>query len=235
MVFKDDHDRSHFLGALAEAQRRTDWTCFAYCLMGNHYHLLLQAPEDGLRKGMHHINSSHAIRFNLRHEQTGCVFERRYQARLVEDWEHGMEAVRYIALNPVRAGLCRHAADWRWSSYRATAGLERAAAGVDADAALHWFNGDRAAFVAAVAAASGQPERPPLLDVLQDGRPERLRIARRLYGYTQAEMAEALAVSTATVSRRINQLEFRAGREITGVCNFTPGAELPRCRRDWRG
>lgn len=100
----------------AQAVKR-QWACHAFCLMGNHYHLLLQAPEGDLSAGMRAIGLGYAKVFNHVYERVGHVFQSRFRAVAVERDEHVLELARYIALNPVRAGLVRRPEDWRWSSY----------------------------------------------------------------------------------------------------------------------
>ncbi len=92
----------------------------AYCLMSNHYHLLIETPEPNIANGMQWLNSTYAHRFNEKYERIGHLFQRRYARRLIVDDEHLREVIRYIPLNPVRAGLCKRPEDWPWSSYRAT-------------------------------------------------------------------------------------------------------------------
>jgi putative transposase len=121
-VFLDDLDRRRFLAVLAKVVGEHGWLCPAYCLMTNHFHLLVQTPDPDLAVGMHHVNSAYANYFNRRHDHVGHLFQARYGAAVVEREAHLLEACRYIVLNPVRAGLCRRPSGWRWSSYRATAG-----------------------------------------------------------------------------------------------------------------
>jgi putative transposase len=97
----------------------------AYCLMTNHYHLLLESPEPNLATGMHRQLGAFAQWFNERYDVEGHVFERRYQSELAKDDAHLVELVRYVVLNPVRAGICSHPVEYRWSSYRATMGIGR--------------------------------------------------------------------------------------------------------------
>jgi len=174
----------------------------AFCLMTNHYHLLVELTAPRLSVGMQVLNTTHAVRFNRRHEGAGHVFDARFHSTLVDDMDYGQEVVRYIALNPVRAGLCDRPEQWPWSSYPAAAGLARAALGVTPDAALRWFGGDRAALVSSVVGGIDSPSRPPLSELLI-GTGHGLRRARRLYGYTQAELAAFLGVSQPTISRRM--------------------------------
>jgi len=121
-IFLDDHDRELFLEIVEEVVGRLGWRCVAYCLMTNHYHLLVETPEPNLAGGLRHLNSVYARRFNRRHRRRDHLFGERYSAILVERDAHLLEVARYVVLNPVRAGLCRTAGGWAWSSYRATAG-----------------------------------------------------------------------------------------------------------------
>jgi len=123
-LYFDGIDYAAWLRILSRAVERFEWRCHAYCLMPNHFHLLLELTEATLAAGMRHLNGSYAQRINTRYDRTGHVFEGPYSADLVESDEHFLAASRYIVLNPVRAGLCVDPADWPWSSFRATAGLE---------------------------------------------------------------------------------------------------------------
>ncbi|MGA9333727.1 MAG: transposase [Rudaea sp.] len=122
-IYLDDGDREGFLELLGEVCDRSGWVCHAYCLMGNHYHLLLETQEPTLARGMRQLNGVYTQRFNRRHRRVGHVFQGRYKAILVQKDSYLLELARYIVLNPVRAGMVRSARDWRWSSYRATAGM----------------------------------------------------------------------------------------------------------------
>ena len=122
-IFRDDADRLAFLDVLARVLDRFGWLCLAYCLMGNHYHLLVETPRPNLARGMRQLNGVYAQRFNRRHNRVGHLTQGRYGAVLVEGDEHLLAVASYIVRNPVRAKLCAHAEEWRWSSYRATLGL----------------------------------------------------------------------------------------------------------------
>jgi putative transposase len=122
-IFRDDVDRRSLLERLAENVEDFSWRLHAYVLMGNHYHLLLETPEPNLSRGMHRLNAAYSQRFNRRHERVGHLFQGRFKAILVEKERHLLELVRYVVLNPVRAGLVRDPAAWPWSNYCATAGL----------------------------------------------------------------------------------------------------------------
>ena len=126
LIFLDDDDRTWFLTVLTRLVKRESWLCLAYCLMSNHYHLVLRVSEATLSRGMGWLNGLYAQAFNKRHKRRGHLFDSRYRLTFIETEEHLAEACRYAVLNPVRAGLCTHPDDWVWSSYRATAGLDRA-------------------------------------------------------------------------------------------------------------
>lgn len=121
-LFFDDADEESFLHTLARVVADCRWLCHAYCLMGNHYHLVLETPRPNLALGMRRLNSTYAQAFNQRRARVGHVFQGRYKAILVEKEAHLLEVCRYVVLNPVRARLCATAAEWSSSSYRATAG-----------------------------------------------------------------------------------------------------------------
>ncbi len=91
--------------------------------MTDHYHLLVETPHGGLSRGMQYLNGVYTERFNRRHGRVGHLFQGRFTAILVKKESHLLEVARYVVLNPVRAGMVRDPGDWRWSSYRATAGL----------------------------------------------------------------------------------------------------------------
>ena len=124
LIFRDEKDRLAFLDTLARTVDRWNWMVHAYCLMGNHYHLLIETPEPNLSRGMRQINGEYTQAFNRRHHRVGHLFQGRFKAILVEKESHLLELCRYVVLNPVRARGMKVSApeDWRWSSYRATAG-----------------------------------------------------------------------------------------------------------------
>lgn len=122
-VFVSDEDRRRFLALLGHVVDRYGWRLYAYCLMDNHYHLALSTPEPNLGVGMGRLNQLYVQWFNHRHDRTGHLFARRYWSTVLESDAHMVAVIRYIATNPVRAGLCERPRDWPWSSAPATAGL----------------------------------------------------------------------------------------------------------------
>jgi REP element-mobilizing transposase RayT len=121
-IFADDADCSRFLIVLASVVERYRVRCHAYCLMGNHYHLLLETPDANLSAAMRQLNGVYTQRFNRRHERCGHLLQGRFGAHVVDAQAYLHEVCRYIVLNPVRASLVSHPGDWIWSSFRATAG-----------------------------------------------------------------------------------------------------------------
>jgi REP element-mobilizing transposase RayT len=123
-IFLNRTDRVAFLNLLKETVERFEWICHAYCLMDNHYHLLIETPRANLSRGMRHLNAVYTQGFNRRHDLVGHVLQGRFKSILVERDRHLLELTRYVVLNPIRAGFVRSPDLWPWSSYKATAGLE---------------------------------------------------------------------------------------------------------------
>jgi REP element-mobilizing transposase RayT len=125
VIYEDDFERRVFLSLLAECVRRFDWVCHAFVLMTNHFHLLVQLDLGGLSAGMQLLNGSFAKFSNRRHGWVGQhLFRNRFWSEQIVTDAHLKETARYIVLNPVRANICETPDEWRWSSYRACAGLE---------------------------------------------------------------------------------------------------------------
>jgi REP element-mobilizing transposase RayT len=124
-VFLDDDDYSLFLALLWRIADRVEWSVWAYCLMPNHYHLLVQTCRPTLSRGMRDLNGAYALKFNRRHERVGHVFQGRFLSIVVDTPAYLLELSRYIVLNPIRSGLTDRPEAWRWSSYPAMIGATR--------------------------------------------------------------------------------------------------------------
>ena len=118
-IYRDDLDRVAQLEVIAQAMDRFDATVLAYCLMGNHFHLVLHTREANLSRLMRHVNGVYTQHFNRRHGLAGHVFQGRFKAILVDRDAYLLALCRYVERNPVAAKLVAAAADWPWSSYRA--------------------------------------------------------------------------------------------------------------------
>ena len=159
-IFVDAADYERFLELLEATSARFGVLCHAYCLMANHFHLLLQPDANPLSRMMQQLNSAYSQSFNSRHERVGHVLQGRFKALLVDRDEYFLQLLRYIVLNPVEAGTVDDPGAWRWSSYRATAGLSEAPSFLALDDVWRMFatseNEAQRRFVAFVAAGRGQ-------------------------------------------------------------------------------
>jgi len=142
-IYKDDGDRQHFLTLLGREIDQQRWLCHAYCLMDNHYHLLIETPEANLARGMGRLNGVYTQWFNRRHRRVGHLLQGRYKAIVVQKDSHLLELCRYVVLNPLRAGAVARVGQWGWSSYRATAGIEPRAPWLTTDWVLGHFGRQR--------------------------------------------------------------------------------------------
>jgi REP element-mobilizing transposase RayT len=123
VIYCDDNVGDCFLTILETVVERHGIECHAYCLMSNHYHLIIRTPEPNLSAAIHHLNGVYAQRWNKRHQRVGHVLAARFKAQLIQKDGYFLEACRYVVLNAVRAQLVKHVEEWVWSSYAATAGL----------------------------------------------------------------------------------------------------------------
>ncbi len=124
-IFYDEKDQEIFLNVLKSVNKKYNFICHAYCLMNNHYHLIIETPDGNLSKGMRQLNGVYTQTFNKKHHRVGHIFQGRYKAILIQKESHLLEVCRYVVLNPIRAKLVKDPEEWRYGSYRATAGLEK--------------------------------------------------------------------------------------------------------------
>jgi REP element-mobilizing transposase RayT len=163
-VFGDDNDRWLFLWRLRRVARVHNWICFAYCLMGNHFHLIVKIPDGGLSLGMQQLLSGYSRAKNQREGRCDHVFKQRFFSALFEYESHFYAACRYVALNPVEAGLCAKPEEWHWSSYGACAGVRFAPDFLAVDELLRLFGPDpdsaRRRYISFVCAGLGRGPTP---------------------------------------------------------------------------
>jgi putative transposase len=164
-IYADDCDRLHFLHLLEKVIDDCRWQLRAYVLMSNHYHLFFRTPLTNLSRGMQDLDGDYASFFNARHRRVGHLFQGRFKGHLVDSERYLLSLSRYIVLNPVRAGMVETPGEWRWSSYRATAGLAAVPRWLDPAPILDAFNADdwnkaMHGYREFVAAAIGQDASP---------------------------------------------------------------------------
>jgi REP element-mobilizing transposase RayT len=221
-IYADDRDHLIWLDILAETAQRYAFKIHAFCMMPNHYHLLVETPEGNLSDGMRYLNGRYCNRHNDRHGLAGHVIQGRYFAVLVERDAQLLEVARYISLNPVRARLVRHAAEWPWSSHRYMTGAASAPTWIPVDWLLSHFSGTNpaeqaAAFSAFVNAGVGQPSplakntltqvrQRKVLNAIERPTDANAAIAAAYASgqFTRAELAAHFHVSVRTVSRAIS-------------------------------
>lgn len=143
-IYEDDRDRINFLNLFGEVCERYNWECHCYCLMSNHYHLVVETPDGNLSHGMRQLNGVYAQTFNKRHNRVGHVFQGRYKAILVEKEAYLLELSRYVVLNPVRARMVDQVEQWPWSSYRASVNEAQKPIYLDIDWILSHFGSGQA-------------------------------------------------------------------------------------------
>ena len=167
-IYLEERDRTGFCLTVERVRKRYDWDVLAYVLMGNHYHLLLRIGERGLSDGMHALNHSYSVTFNAQHGRINHLFGKRFWNRELTTEASLQAAARYIVQNPRRAGLVADLEDYRWSSYRATVGLEFPHVTLDRDSLLSFFGSTPARSLAAYTRFCADM---PLADELNQPRP----------------------------------------------------------------
>ena len=141
-IFRNDRDRQKFLSYLESAHESYGARVHVFCLMENHYHLLLETPRGNLSQILHHVNGAYTTYYNVKRRCSGHLFQGRYRALLVEKESYCQELSRYIHLNPVRAALVKEPEDHVWSSYSAYIGLERKSSWLKTSLILSYFSLD---------------------------------------------------------------------------------------------
>ena len=142
-IFEDDLDRQKFLEILGKVVEQMQWFCYCYCLMDNHYHLVIETPDANLAKGMRQLNGTFTQACNRRHGRAGHLFQGRYKSIAVDSDAYLVELTRYVMLNPVRAGMVNQPGEWPWSSFNAMAGDMSPPSWLAVDAVLEHFASNR--------------------------------------------------------------------------------------------
>ena len=142
VIFRDTKDRKNFLEIIELLVKRYHWKIHTYCLMDNHYHLLIETPLPNLSTGMRQLNGIYTQGFNLRWDRVGHLFQGRFKSYIVEKESYLLELSRYIVLNPVRAGIVRNVEDWEWSSYRILSGIKKKKDFIFTDTLWSYFSSD---------------------------------------------------------------------------------------------
>lgn len=219
-IFRETSDWEYFMVVLSSVVSDCSWLCHSYCLMKNHYHLLIETLEGCLSEGMHFLNGYLSSRFNKKYGNVGHVLQGRYHSPLVKHDSHFLELLRYMALNPVKDGFVKHPRDWRWSCFRALTGTEPGPSFLTATLALGMFSANLDAarvlysdFVmerlqAALEASRGRPALADLFAGCQHKNQRNTAIteAYTKHRYSMSEIAGFLHISCATVSRVIARL-----------------------------
>jgi len=130
-IVLDDADRSRWSRLFRVSAARFRWTVYAYCLLDNHFHIVVGAILEDLSRGMHRLNGMYAQRFNERHVRVGHLYQERFHTQLIRDDEHLVEACDYVLANPVRAGLSATPREWPWSGGLVVSTARASGAGVD--------------------------------------------------------------------------------------------------------
>jgi len=143
LIYDTDKDRDKWLEILGNVCTRYNWRCHAYCLMDNHYHIVIETAEANLSKGMRQLNGVYTQYYNREHERVGHVFQGRYKGILVERDEYLLELSRYVVLNPIRAKMVKNISDWKWSSYHAAIGSRDGQAWLEVNWVLGQFSNER--------------------------------------------------------------------------------------------
>ena len=142
-IYLKDEDYNRFLDCLCLVVKRFNWILHAYCLMSNHYHLLIETHEGNLSRGMRQLNGTYTQQFNRRHNRVGHILQGRYKAILVDKDNYLLALCRYIVLNPVKAGMVKGPREWQWSSYKETAGYGKGISCLTKDWILLQFGRER--------------------------------------------------------------------------------------------
>jgi len=209
-IYEDDDDRLQWLDVLSKVCDRYNWRVHAYCLMDNHYHVLLETGDGNLSKGMRHLNGVYTQYFNRRHNRVGHVYQGRFKAVLVEKEAYLLELSRYVVLNPIRARMINNMDQWQWSSYRSTIGKAPEPAWLETDWLLSQFGRQRKhARLDEIPALQKRTMSKPISNYQNQYKDENIAIKKAYLsgGYTMKEIGEHFGRHYTTISRIIKKYE----------------------------
>ena len=221
-VFRSKGDRERFLSYLDSAYQRYGATIHVFCLMDNHYHLLLETPRGNLSQILHHINGAYTTYINMKRKRSGHLFQGRYRAILVEKDAYCQELSRYIHLNPVRAGVVGKASEYPWSSYRYYVGKENEPKWLNTELVLGYFEGSewrkRGRYREFVEGAESTGMKSPLEEVVAStflGSEDFItRVKEEFLGIMKVDMRNVPAVRKIYRGPTLKEIEEAVGQEI---------------------
>jgi putative transposase len=206
MIFDDADDRERFYTLLGTAIAEHEVECHQDVLMGNHVHLLLEGPMPAISEAMWYVSQRYALAYNVRRGRTNHLLGQRFHSSDVLDEAAARAVCIYLAMNPVRAGLCRHPAEWEYGSFRGSTGWCRPRPHLTPGFTHALYENRRTTFADAVEAAVvlNNGGRPRLADILPDA--DRLTIlhvrqACDVFGYTATDIEEYYERSARTLRR----------------------------------
>ena len=222
-IFKSDSDREKFLQYLKLATGRYRAVIYAYCLLDNHYHLLVETPEGNLSKVMRFINGSYATYFNVKRNRAGHLLQGRYKAILVEKDTYALALSRYIHLNPVKAGIVKRPEEYRWASYCAY--IEKSNKDwIDTGFLLRQFSGDLAKSRRRFMKFTHEGIKKELEDPAAQsfagmilGREEFVKQVRSIVNGKRVRQRDFPAFKALKMRPTLEEIEERVGREITTI------------------
>ncbi len=222
-IFKTSADRQKFLSYLESATKRYSAAIHCYCLMDNHYHLLLETPSGNLPQIMRHINGAYTTYFNIQRDRSGHLFQGRYKAILVEKDAYARELSRYIHLNPVRAGIVAKPEAYEWSSYAAYVGAKPSPQWLSRGFILGCFSPQKKAaqkrYTAFVESIRGRPGESPLKHLAGGmilGRPQFVETIRAEHLSDKLPGRNLPALKALQVKPQVSHVEAMVDRIVEG-------------------
>ncbi|MBN2168297.1 MAG: transposase [Actinobacteria bacterium] len=226
-IFVKDAERAFFLNLLAKTVSEFNWSVYSYCLMSNHYHLIVQTHEANLSSGMMKLNGVYSKVFNSDHKRVGHAFQKRYDSPIIESDEHFLVVSRYIAINPVKSQIVKKPEDWIWSSYKATIGKHRGPSFLDTSRILELFSDNYNNAIYAykefvnskfdsegnqiLEKHGGLSCRPTLSELFKGAynkkkRYDAISSACNYFGYSKKEVADFLGLERTTIGRILRNI-----------------------------